>query len=357
MINLRRVRKLVESNNDLTLKESVVDKKKQLFIEGKDSSFKLKVNLNENNCDIVILDDENNSIEEYEAPMANSQELVDAISNALQLYDVIDEIAPEIKSTEVTNSDPVLDAPNKDEEENKETNGTAEELIVVATEPELELVAPEDIEEVIEVPDEVETDSLDKELNESHVDLSKLGGDPYDRNQYSGNNIEVVGKAYEDLKSDYFDERLPETDEAFVKEYVSDYMGAAEHRDLAEYLRNKTNTDDLDKEIMNMCQSDWESFKSSNEIEEEFLGVSDEVRKDSIEKGLVSEDECLHTDELEDLEDVEASKFDVPDYLDKAIAELEAKKDNLEEENKIKLSNVINALKTEKFLIENIIKK
>lgn len=266
MINLRRVRKLVESNNDLTLKESVVDKKKQLFIEGKDSSFKLKVNLNENNCDIVILDDENNSIEEYEAPMANSQELVDAISNALQLYDVIDEIAPEIKSTEVTNSDPVLDAPNKDEEENKETNGTAEELIVVATEPELELVAPEDIEEVIEVPDDQPVE---------------------------------------------------------------------------------TNTD---AEII-------EDEETEEPIEEEFLGVSDEVRKDSAEKGLVPEDECLHTDELEDLEDTEASKFDVPDYLDKAIAELEIRKDDLEEENKVKLSNVINALKTEKFLIENIIKK
>lgn len=265
MINLRRVRKLVESNNDLTLKESVVDKKKQLVIEGKNSSFKLKVNLNESNCDIVILDDENSPIENYEAPMANSQELVDAISNALQLYDVIDEIAPEIKSTETTNSDPILDAPNKDEEENKEGTEGVEELIVVATEPELEIADPEDVT-VVEVPDDqsVETDT----------------------------DVEVI-----------------------------------------------------------------EDEGTEEPVEEDFLGVSDEVRKDSIEKGLVSEDECLHTDELEDLEDVEASKFDVPDYLDKAIAELEIRKDDLEEENKIKLSSVINALKTEKFLIENIIKK
>lgn len=325
MINLRRVRKLVESNNDLTLKESIVNKKKQLVIEGKNSSFKLKVNLNESNCDIVILDDENSPIENYEAPMANSQELVNAISNALQLYDVIDEIAPEIKSTEITNSDPVLDAPNKDEEENKEGTEGVEELIVVATEPELEVADPEDVT-VVEVPDKEHSEADVEAIEDEELNLEE-SKEMKTEEQYTtslSNVISSLRDAYHEVE--------------FLWDNEDDTKKRASYNELADKVKDAR---DYARKI--------------NEVEEDFLGVSDEVRKDSIEKGLVPE--CLHTEDLEDLEDNEASKFDVPDYLDKAISELEIEKDELDEENKVKLNNVINALKTEKFLIESIIKK
>ncbi len=88
-MKFNKIKDLIESNKELKLTKN---NDYEIVIESSRSANKLKASLNENKLKISLENELGGEIENYESPVISSNDLVDKIKDAINLYDMIDEL-------------------------------------------------------------------------------------------------------------------------------------------------------------------------------------------------------------------------------------------------------------------------
>ena len=87
-MDLRKLRKFIKENN-LTFTENTTETEREFIIEQKDSKYKLKALLSENNtkCKFILENAKNLIVEEYETKIENNDDMIKKVKDAVSLYD------------------------------------------------------------------------------------------------------------------------------------------------------------------------------------------------------------------------------------------------------------------------------
>lgn len=88
-MKFNKIKSLIESNKELKLTKN---SDSEIVIESSKSANKLKASLNENRLKITLENELGGEIENYESPVISSDDLVDKIKDAINLYDMIDDL-------------------------------------------------------------------------------------------------------------------------------------------------------------------------------------------------------------------------------------------------------------------------
>lgn len=97
MMKFNKIKSLIESNKELKLTKN---NNSEIVIESSRSANKLKASLKENKLKITLENEVGGEIENYESTVINSEDLVDKIKDAINLYDMIDELNIDFEESE-----------------------------------------------------------------------------------------------------------------------------------------------------------------------------------------------------------------------------------------------------------------
>lgn len=156
-MDLRKLRKFIKENKNLSFSENTTETQKEFVIEQKESKYKLKALLSENNTKLkVVLENAKNIVvEEYETTIENNDDMINKVKDAVALYDMIDDIDD-----------------NKEEEDNLDIDNDFRKTIPSSVEDENDQVnedllidQPQDDQEV----ELVEKTKREKEGKEDHI--------------------------------------------------------------------------------------------------------------------------------------------------------------------------------------------
>lgn len=92
-MDLRKLRKFIRENK-LTFAENTTETTREFIIEQKDSKYKLRALLSENNTKMkfILENAKNLVVEEYETDVENNEDMIKKVKDAVALYDMIDDI-------------------------------------------------------------------------------------------------------------------------------------------------------------------------------------------------------------------------------------------------------------------------
>lgn len=105
-MKFNKIKDLIESNKELKLTKS---NDSEIVIESSRSANKLKASLKENKLKITLENEVGGEIESYDSPVISSDDLVDKIKDAINLYDMIDDL-----NIDFENSEDVEEIPEND---------------------------------------------------------------------------------------------------------------------------------------------------------------------------------------------------------------------------------------------------
>lgn len=93
-MDLRKLRKFIKENKNLSFVENTTETQREFIIEQKESKYKLRALLSENNTKlkIVLENSKNLVVEEYETTIENNDDMINKVKDAVALYDMIDTI-------------------------------------------------------------------------------------------------------------------------------------------------------------------------------------------------------------------------------------------------------------------------
>lgn len=142
-MDLRKLRKFIKENKNLSFVENTTETQREFIIEQKESKYKLRALLSENNTKlkIVLENSKNLVVEEYETTIENNDDMINKVKDAVALYDMIDTIDDnkETDNLDIDN-DFIQTLPNSIEDE--VNDGLEEDLLIdqPKTDQDIELV-------------------------------------------------------------------------------------------------------------------------------------------------------------------------------------------------------------------------
>lgn len=327
-MKFNKIKDLIESNKELKLTKN---NDYEIVIESSRSANKLKASLNENKLKISLENELGGEIENYESPVISSNDLVDKIKDAINLYDMIDELnidfeesdnieeipeddlGEEIELIDAETGEEVTDT-NADTCCNQETpvgdfdnDGEDEELLNEETNPFSEIIDmmsnSESYDELYTAAGLIKDDGLRTDVEEL---LGQCEDDGYD-----------VETAYSVVTSDLLDNKVNDLNESktgIINEIVSDVIGAIEENPR---LKHKFWGPDADSNtdyyefISDICDSmnidydnipDKEKADIDSKLQNHFFGNKDKITEDSITLEEAANDEISASSGLSDIQ-------------------------------------------------------
>lgn len=104
-MDLRKLRKFIKENKNLSFSENTTETEREFVIEQKESKYRLKAILTENNrkLKVVLENDKNLVVEEYDTTIENNDDMINKVKDAVALYDMIDDIDEQLDNVDIDN--------------------------------------------------------------------------------------------------------------------------------------------------------------------------------------------------------------------------------------------------------------
>lgn len=312
-----KIKGLIESNKELKLTKN---SDSEIVIESSKSANKLKASLNENRLRITLENELGGEIENYESPVISSDDLVDKIKDAINLYDMIDDLnidfdesdnAEEIPEDDLGEEIELIDAETGEEvtDTNADTccepetpvadfdnDGEDEELLNEETNPFSEII---DMMSNAESYDELYTAAGLIKDDGLRTSVEELLGQCED----DGDDVET---AYSVVTSDLLDNKVNDLNES--KKEVSEDI---ESDDNSTDISTSSRLSNIQDKVSNIAKelSDLATDSNDTEMMSVIMDLANSVSSCAldIEDAIETIDDLEESEEGEELEQVDAT--------------------------------------------------